>query len=820
MKTRISRRDFLKGSAFAGTALCMGMNKSTLLTLDSPIGKQTIDHTGSAVGVVRMEVNKSYLGIGGLLQDYLNNSSSGAWDKIRTKIDYTYKNLDLALEALEKETGFRKEIQSRVEKGQKLFFKPNLVNSHCINPQTKSPDLGSTACTEWPFIAALMRWFHDKLEISYYQMALGEAATVIPSAAALYSKTNPEQKVITPEAIIEGKVGNFYCGWGFYFARKYLAESSSIRQDDPMKGYEESIAGIYLPPGRVSGKLMVYDLNRIFDDPSKGREIEVPGGVNFKSITLHKAVVGGSHSDSKDLSDYPGSVLVNVPKLKVHAITLFTNVIKNLGIGLYPMQSAKRGNRQWDYSSPPNAIPGMKAGVPHQVWVGELDLESGIPKRNGRGEYVVKKTGGINATMVDIVKAVKNQGIFMVHIVDGIEAINLDHQGLGLGKKEPEGLVFAGLDPVATDLLCARYMFSNVPLKEALQVGLDDGNGGRFPQKVPLPVVEGKNIITQVGYDCPISRDTCFKSAEKNGLGKRSYYVVGKDAMADASMVSVQGHLGTTNNEAFSDLITKNLYFDVFKFPWDLQKTAFGYLSSVDELSGSSLKKNFLEVFDETGDGIVTYDEFGKSGAMTFVLHSSARAISNGGTNPFAFFRNSFVRVSKLMKASNSSWNVQGLNITQDTRYATACLTAYFISRKEMEGVDPFIPDLKWGKGKWPSFQLAQYISFGSNLYGTQFPSKIALLSLFGHAFRHADFTQNDGKYAGKNPSRPNPDALDKYFSELKEGQKKPLDFIIYVPAGYDTLSGAKIPNVEVTADPGKMLTAAFSDGKEIWSAL
>ena len=105
-----------------------------------------------------------------------------------------------------------------------------------------------------------------------------------------------------------------------------------------------------LPPGRASDKLMVYDLNRIFDDPSKGREIEVPEGVNFKSITLHKAIVGGSTDDSKDISDYPGSILVNVPKFKVHSITLFTNVIKNLGIGLYPMQSAKKGNRQWDYS--------------------------------------------------------------------------------------------------------------------------------------------------------------------------------------------------------------------------------------------------------------------------------------------------------------------------------------------------------------------------------------------------------------------------------------------------------------------------------------
>ena len=726
----------------------------------------------------------------------------------------------MRLGPLEAETGFRKEIQSRIEKGQKLFFKPNLVNPHCINPQTKGPDPGSTACTEWAFIAALMRWFHDKLEISYHQMALGEAATVIPSAAALYSKTNPEGKVITPEAVIEGKVGNFYCGWGFYFARKYLAESlTGDRKDDPMKGYEESVAGTYLPPGRVSDKLMVYDLNRIFDDPSKGREIEVPGGVNFKSITLHKVVVGGSADDSKDMHDYPGSVLVNVPKFKVHSITLFTNVIKNLGIGLYPMQSTKKGNRQWDYSVPSNAIPGMKGAIPHSVWVAEVDSESGIPKRDEKGEYIVRKTGGITATMIDIIKAVKSQGIFMVHVVDGIETINYDHSS-GLGKKEPEGMVFAGLNPVATDLLCARYMFSNVPLKEALEVALDDGYGGRFPQKVPLPAVEGKNIITQMGYDCPISRDVCLRNAEKNGLGLRNYYVVGKDAVVDSSLVSVQGHLGTINSGTFSDLITKNLYFDIFKVAWDLQQTTLHYFSAVDNLSGSSLKKSFLESFDETGDGIVSYEERGKRGATDFALHVGGRSVSETGTNPSASFRNLFIRGTKTLKASDSRWNLQGHNITRDGRYGSACLTAYNMSRREMEASDPFIPDLKWGKGKWPSFQLAWYISLGSNLYGNQFPARIILPSLFGHAFRYADLTQNDAKYAGKVPGRPNPDALDKYFSELKDGQKKPLDFIFYVPAGYDTLANAKIPNVEVTTDPGKMLTAVFSDGKEVWTAI
>ncbi|HSR11426.1 MAG TPA: DUF362 domain-containing protein, partial [Thermodesulfobacteriota bacterium] len=546
--------------------------------METPLGKQKVDNSGPPVAVVRLDAAKSYSGTAELLQKTINDSDPESWGTIKSKIDYTVQHLGAALEALDAETGFGRLVRNEVDKGKKLLFKPNLVNPSCIDPETHGPDVGRTACTEWPFVAALMRSFHDVLEIRYHQMALGEAATCMSAAAGYYSQVNPQRLRITTEAAIEGKVGDFHCGWGFYFARKYLAESLPARSsDDPMQGYAESLSGTYIPPGRAAGKLMVYDLNRLFDDPSKAREVHVPGGVNFKSVTLHKAVVGGSPDDPEDRRNYPGAILVNVPKFKVHAIALFTNVLKNLGIGLYPMEWAKEGGVKWEYSLPQNALPGMKAGIPHHIWVSELD-PSGIPKRSNGG-YAVRETGGINATMTDILKAVKNQGTFMIHVVDGIEAVNLDHQGVLPGVKVPEGMVFAGLDPVATDLLCARYMFSNVPLKEAVEAGLEDGAGGKFPQKVPVPALEGGSIVTRSGYDCPLARDRFFAEAEEAGLGVRKYRVVGRDAISGRRLVSLQGHLGTEDNGIFSDVFTTTLYFDVFKLPWDLQKTAFEYFS-------------------------------------------------------------------------------------------------------------------------------------------------------------------------------------------------------------------------------------------------
>ncbi|MCJ7615137.1 MAG: DUF362 domain-containing protein, partial [Desulfobacterales bacterium] len=578
----------------------------------------------------------------------------------------------------------------------------------------------------------------------------------------------------------------------------------------------ESVSGIYLPPGEASDRLMIYDLNRIFDDPTKGREVPVPGGVNYKYITLHKAIVGGNPEDPKDMQAYPGCILVNVPKFKVHAITLFTNIIKTLGIGLYPMQYAKTGGHSWDYSVPHNPVPGLKGGIPHEVWVADVDPETSLPKKDLHGKYIVNKTGGITATMIDIVKAVSNQNIYMIHVVDGIETINLDHTGTAMAERCPEGIVFAGLDPVATDLLCARYMFSNVPIKEAIQTNLDDGTRRYFPQLVPIPKVDGGNIATEMGYDCPLARDICFQKAEERGLGERNYYVLGHDMVTDSPLVSLQGHLGTIADGEFSDLITKTLFYDLQKLPWDLQKTAFGYMEALDALSESSFKKEFLETFDEDGNGIVTYEEFGKKGTWSSLLHSGGNNLSRMTTERLGYLKSNFNRAF-MIKNSDPSMNPEGHDVYSDFMLGSGILTAFRMSQMEIEGPDPFMAGLTWGKGKWPSVQLARFIQLGMAIYGMGFPNKVAFPSLYSAAFFYADHTQNESQYVGEIRSAPNPDSLDRYFSDLSGGQRNPLDFIFYVPEGYDNLSGNKIPNVQVTSDPNLILTASFSSGKEIW---
>ena len=792
-------------------------NNQKIMTFDSPLGKKESDSTGSPVGVVRMDVNKSYAGISELLQKVINDSDQESWDQIKAKIDYTYNIIDYALAFIEQETSFSLQIKERLEEGQKLLFKPNLVNPMNIDPLTHGPGLGHLACTEWAFIAALMRWFHDKLGISYYKMSIGEAATATTLAATLYSRNNSENKEITTEAVIEGRSGDFHGGWGFYFVRKYLAESlKEGESEDPFRGYEESIMGTYIPPGHVSDKLMVYDLNRIYDDPNKGRTCEIPDGVNYNSICLHKVIVGGSPDDPEDLKAYPGSILINVPKYKVHAITLFTNVIKNLGIGLYPMQYSSEGNYKWDYAAPHDTtIVGMKAGIPHQVWVPDMDFENLVPKRDADGNYIVKKTGGIIATMIDIIKATSNQDVFMIHVVDAIEGINNEHQGNGV--KAAEGMVFAGLDPVATDTLSARYMFCNVPLKESLEVKLDGGTAGGFPQKVPIPSWDGKNIITNAGYDCPLARDYCFERAEKRGLGQIRYYVNGYDALTDSPIISLNGHLGSVQNGNFSDIKTETLYYDMVSVLWDLQRTAFNYLSAVDEMEGSKIKDEFLRNYDEDGDGVVSYEEYGKKGALSVYIYAAADMIFSMTQGELGFLKANFKMASKMFKISNKQYNPGKHDVLKELLLATACNVALIISQLNMEIPDPFVPGLICGKGKWPSLKFAQFFQRASMLYGQQYPFSITYPSLYGNILFYADIHLNGGQYTGGLPFNPKPGTISRYISDVEKGKTKPLDFVLYVPDGFDTLSGKKIPNVEIADDPFKMFTVNFQNGKEIW---
>ena len=259
------------------------------------------------------------------------------------------------------------------------------------------------------------------------------------------------------------------------------------------------------------------------------------------------------------------------------------------------------------------------------------------------------------------------------------------------------------------------------------------------------------------------------------------------------------------------------MYFDMLKLPWDLQQTAFKYLEAVDKLAGSSLKNEFLEALDENGDGVVSYEEFGKNGFVSAFMVLMGIRISMEGTQRFGYHRGCFTMTATLHRLSNAMWNPDGHDMLKYFFFGPACLAAYTMSQMGLEAQDPFLPSLTWGKGKWPSFQLASYVQIGNSLYGSGFPLKLGDKGLYGHVFRYADLTQNEGRYSGSLLYHPDPEGANRYMTEVLSGSATPLDFTLYVPGGYGSLGGSKVPNVEETNDPAKILTASFAGGKEVW---
>ncbi len=782
------------------------------MKVESPIGEVSLDAAGPAIAVAKMDTGKAYTGIPELLKSYINDGDEQAWEEVKSKIDYLYDNLGRALSLLDEEAGLGSKILPQIGEGKKLLFKPNLVSPETIDPVTHGQAGAIGACTQWPFVAALMRWFHDELDITYHQMAVGEAGTAFPGMAVTYGARFNGGKSVPTESIFEGRRGDFYGGWGFYFVRKYLSDThEASHEDDPMNGYEESVSGEQVPPGRAGDRLMIYDLNRVRDPKSKARVVPVPGGVNYKEITLHKAVIGGDPNDADDMRDYPGCVLVNVPRLKPHIHEPLTNAIKNLGIGLYPMEATVDDDpesTQWRYSVPNKYPPSQKAGLPHEVWQPEIDEATGLPARDENGKYIVTKTGGLKGTIADVVKATENQGVLMLHVVSAIEP---------LGRmSNPEGFAYASFDPIALDLLCYRSTCKSVPVKDARRLQKENGLPTDFVQEVPLPTVDGSNIVTEQGYDTPISRSDLLRYAESRGLGQLSYHVVGWDALADGPLASVEGHLGRIDGQTFTEVMTPQLRHQGRVMLWGLQTTTLGYFRANDILTGSSYLTELLGALDENGDGVLDYEETGKKGYEqmfeTWLGNMSHQRI----TEEHGSLRGSFFLGARNLRYSNPAWNAQRHDFCREAHLASAAALAFGMSRAETEEKDALFPEMTWGKGKWPSVQHACAALVRNAVYGAGGPGSVSLGSLYGSAFRYADKTLNGDAYTGGAGPRTDPEAIGKYLKAVSGGAPT-LDFVLYVPKGYGVPDGTSLPNLEETEDPDKVLTASFNGGQEVW---
>ncbi|MEE8399544.1 MAG: hypothetical protein V3S89_11110, partial [Desulfobacterales bacterium] len=487
-----------------------------------------------------------------------------------------------------------------------------------------------------------------------------------------------------------------------------------------------------------------------------------------------------------------------------------------LGIGLYPMEATiddDPNSTQWKYSVPNEYPPSQKAGLPHEVWRPEIDEKTGLPMKDEKGEYIVTKTGGLKGTIVDVIKATENQNVLMVHIVSAIEPIGAVPHASGKGS---EGYVFASMDTVALDLLCYRSSCKNVPVREARKVQKENNLPSDFLQKVPVPEVDGPDIVTGEGYDAPITRSNLLAYAESRGLGQQRYYVVGWDAVEEAPLVSIEGHLGRLDGPRFTEVITPQLLHQGRVMLWGRQATTLNYFKANDRLTGSSYLKELLDALDENGDGVLSYEETGKKGYEqmfeTWLGVGSHMRI----TDAHGSLRAGFLLSARSLRFSDKQWNAEGHDFCRESRWASAAATALGMSYAPTEQKDAVFPTMTWGRGKWPSVQHVLSTSVGNTIYGSSASrgeGPVSLYSIYGCAFQYADKTLNGAGYTGAAGDR---EVIGTYTEAVSNGAPL-LDFVLYVPKGYGAPEGTGLPNVEETEDPAKILKAHFDQSNEVW---
>lgn len=767
-----------------------------------------LDSDGSLITGVKLDYTKTYPNIPDMLQKFIDNNCEESWNNITKRIDYIYEGVSVMLNKLKEETNFMEKVQRDITAGKLLIFKPNLMGPECISATTHNKGVDLPLNTQWPLVAAIMRWFHDNEKIHYSKMALAEGSCSVDVISALYSKALGYK--VPVEAVFEGRCGSFYGGWGFYFVRKYLFKyKTPVIDDNPMEGYEESCNGTYLPPGKTINKMMVYDLNKIQIEPSRGKTISLQDGQNFSKVTLHKVVVGGEPENPEDLTLYPGCVLINIPVLKMHAQDLITNAIKNIGIGLYPTQCAASQNpsdENWIYASPNTNLPCYKSKLPHSPWMLEIDEKTHLPKKDSYGNYIAHKTEGFSGTQCDVIAAVQNQGTLMLHISDNIDIINISHAVGSLAQPVHEGFIWASLDCVALDSFCANYCFNNLSMVKGKALQRQNHWSTDFLQKVPIPEVKDCQIISKPGVDSPLLRYTLYKDAEKRGIGNCTYHVKGINLLTNTPMASHRGHLLQESNQCWDEVITQTLYYNPHTILHDLQATILGYAKAHDKLYGSYLYNMIMDTLDENGDKVINYNEKGL-GFETAMIEPMAYALNVQVNEKYGDLKSNFIKALTMIKYSNSNWNAEGHDFLKTKLFLLQLATAFALSKLPKTQVDLFYRNIKYGNGYWPSFKTAKYINNMNMLFGGFIFDKISQYSVYGFAFQYCDLTMNSGSYSKfSNP-------LDEYFKDVKAG-KEPLNFVFYVPVGYGKVSGRKIPNVIETEDPKLVFTVHF---EEVW---
>ena len=135
----------------------------------------------------------------------------------------------------------------------------------------------------------------------------------------------------------------------------------------------------------------------------------------------------------------------------------------------------------------------------------KIDDETHLPIKDKNGKYISFKTAGSSGTQCDLLKALQNQEVFMIHISDNINITNITSSNGNTALPISEGFIWSSLDCVALDTFCANYCFKTLPRIYAKQLQEKYHLKTEFLQEVPFALIHKQNIITKKKCRFPTS---------------------------------------------------------------------------------------------------------------------------------------------------------------------------------------------------------------------------------------------------------------------------------------------------------------------------
>ncbi|MCW3978738.1 MAG: DUF362 domain-containing protein [Candidatus Bathyarchaeota archaeon] len=139
-------------------------------------------------------------------------------------------------------------------------------------------------------------------------------------------------------------------------------------------------------------------------------------------------------------------VVINVPVLKTHRGTLLSSCLKNVGVGCATREEKKRLHRL-----------------------------------------------GIDEGLVDVYSIVRPR----FNVVDGIVALEGDGPNLPPGRSKPLGLIVAGSDGLAVDVVCAKIMGIDPNKVKHLRLAKEKGLGVMDPEEIEVKGESIERVATQ-----------------------------------------------------------------------------------------------------------------------------------------------------------------------------------------------------------------------------------------------------------------------------------------------------------------------------------